>query len=178
MNTLRTIFAAAAILTAASAFAAPQSLQSESGGTGQVVITSGNSATITNTAPGDYGLVITNANLKKFVKGKTSCKPLSVVDYSFVSSGAVAGGAPRFSIPIDTNGDCAEDGFAFIDVNSCNGASLVSTESSTCKVYFGSQVFDNWDAFAAANPTYSALGWAFIISDQPGNYVLSNIDVK
>lgn len=174
--THKLIGAAALVALTSSVWAGePQSLQKE--GNGDVVITSGNSATITND-PGEYGLVITNANLKKLVKGKVSSKPIGKVDYSFVSTGAVAGGAPRFSIPIDTDGDGSENGFAFLDVNGCGGNSLVSTESATCSVFFNSETFANWDAFVATYPNYQALGWAFIIADQPGAYIISNIDVK
>jgi hypothetical protein len=179
MNSLtRTLIGTAALMTftAGSAWAAePQSLQKE--GTGEVVITSGNSATITND-PGEYGLVITKSNYGKLVKGRPSSRLIGDADFSFVSSGTVTGGAPRFSIPIDTNGDGSEDGYAFLDVNGCNGSTLVSTESATCKVYYTTEVFANWDAFVAAHPTYRVIGFPFIIADQAGRYVITNIDVK
>jgi hypothetical protein len=128
--------------------------------------------------PREYGLVITKSNNSRLGKGKLSSRPIGETDFSFVSSGTVTGGAPRFSIPIDTNGDGAEDGFAFLDVNGCNGATLVSTESATCMVFFNTEVFPDWDAFVAAHPTYRVIGYPFIIADQPGNYAITNIDVK
>lgn len=178
MNSLtRKLISTAALvaLSYGSAWAGePQSLQKQ--GTGDVVITSGNSATITND-PGEYGLVITKSNLNKFGKGNVSSRPIGKTDFSFVSSGDVAGGAPRFSIPIDANGDGTADGFAFLDVNGC-GSTFVSTESPTCTVYYNTETFPNWDAFVAAHPTYEVLGFPFIISDVAGRYVISNIDVK
>jgi len=179
----RTAVGIAALIAAGSIWAGePQSLQKE-GGTASpyagdnVTITSGNSATIVNGA-NEYGAVYTKANLIKYVKNKLPSTPIGKVSLSFVASGTVAGGAPRFSIPIDSNLDGTVDAYAFIDVNSCNGAGFVSTTSATCKVYYTSEVFDNWAAFVAAHPKYEMLGVPFIIADQPGTYVITSIDVK
>lgn len=156
------------------AHAEPQSLQKE--GTGDVVITSGNSARITNDVD-EYGLVLTKSNLMRLDRGKLSSRLIGDSEFSFTSSGTVAGGAPRFSIPIDINNDGQYDGFAFLDVNGC-GSPTVSTASSTCTVYFNSEVFANWAAFVQAHPTYRVLGFPFVIADQPGDYFLTDIDVK
>jgi hypothetical protein len=186
MNLLASIsrtVAGAACLALACGFAQaePQSLAKDPAATGDVTITSGNSARIVNDLlPGglsEYGLVITRSNLIRLSKDKLTSRPLSHVRFSFDSSGTVAGGAPRFSIPIDTNGDGNWDGFAFLDVNNC-GSTFVSTESSTCKVFYTTEVHDNWAAFAAAHPTYRVLGFPFVIADQPGDYFIYNIDVK
>ena len=152
----------------------PQSLQTE--GTGTVTVTSGSSVRIVNDA-NEYGAAYTKSNLIKYEKNKPSTRLIGQVDYSFSSSGSVAGGAPRFSIPIDINDDGSVDGYAFLDVNGCN-STTVSTESSTCTVFFNSEVFSNWDAFVAAHPTYTVASVPFIIADQPGDYFIYDIDVK
>ena len=140
-------------------------------GTGVVDITGPNSATLANDA-GEYSGV--------YLASKSqSGKPIGSVSFSFTSSGDVAGGAPRFSIPIDTDGNSTVDGYAFLDVNGC-GSSTVSTDSATCTVYFGNETFANWAAFATAHPTYRIAPGSipFIIADQPGNYVITGIDLR
>jgi hypothetical protein len=61
-----------------------------------------------------------------------SGKYLAEVDFSFTAAGSIAGGAPRFSIPVDTDGDHVVEFYAFGDRNGCAGASLVTTEGTTC----------------------------------------------
>ena len=146
-------------------------------GTGTVTITGVDSATIVNDA-GEYGGVYINAK-------NHGNKPLNAVSFSFVSTGDVAGGAPRFSIPIDTGGGRGSvEGYAFLDAAGCGGASnvatTVSTDSLTCAVNFNSVDYANWDTFAAANPTYRIAAGAipFIISDQPGSYAVNSIDLR
>jgi hypothetical protein len=150
-------------------------------GTGVVTITSVDSATIAN-GDGQYGGVYINAK-------NQGNKPLSAVGFSFVSTGDVAGGAPRFSIPIDTNGVRGTvEGYAFLDAAGCGAtvgpntavSTTVSTSSGSCAVNFQSVDYANWDAFAAANPTYRIAAGAvpFIIADQPGNYTVSSIDLR
>jgi hypothetical protein len=112
-----------------------------------------------------------------------SAKPPSQVTFSFTSSGDVTGGAPRFSWPIDINGDGTVDGYAFMDVNGC-GSTVVSSASPTCTTYCGPETFPNWAAFAAAHPTYRSAPGAipFIIADGhsgPGSvYVVSHIVLR
>jgi hypothetical protein len=150
-------------------------------GTGTVTITGPDSATIVNGA-GQYGGVYINSKSHNGM-------PLSAVNFSFVSTGDVAGGAPRFSIPIDTDGiGGTVEGYAFLDAAGCGAtvgpnstvSTTVSTQSSTCAVNFQGVDYANWDAFAAANPTYRTAQGAvpFIIADQPGNYVVSSIDLR
>ncbi len=104
------------------------------------------------------------------------------VKVGFVASAdsTVAGGAPRFSLPIDTNHNGTWDLFAFIDINSCAGDHWVSTENPVCSVYVGSEHFANWAALAAGHPTWRMARHQrlFIIADAPGHYVLSNIDLR
>jgi len=166
---------AAALAVASPASAAP-TLQTF--GTGGVTINSG-TVTIVNET-GEYGGV--------YLKSRsTGGKKLAAVDFSFTSTGDATGGAPRFSVPIDTDLDGSTDnGYAFIDVNNCGGSSNVSTSVSTdnlnCQVFFNNEItgYANWDAFAAAHPTWriDPSGIPFVIADAEGNYVVSNIVLR
>ncbi len=122
-----------------------------------------------------------------FINSKSlSGKPLSEVVVSFVSTGDVAGGAPRFSIPIDTDGvGGTVEGYAFLDAAGCGGVSgqttEVSTSSSICHVNFLSVDYANWAAFADVNPTYRIAPGAipFIIADgSTGSYAVEGIDLR
>lgn len=155
-----------------SASASPNKLKTF--GTGEVTITSADSATIVNGA-GEYGGVYINSK-------KHSGKPLRAVSFSFESTGDVAGGAPRFSIPIDTDGvGGTVEGYAFLDVLGCGySVGTVSTSLSNCHVNFMSVDYANWDALAAAFPTARIAPGSipFIIADQPGNYAVNSIDLR
>ncbi|HET8786697.1 MAG TPA: hypothetical protein VFM38_13745 [Candidatus Limnocylindrales bacterium] len=141
-------------------------------GTGQVSI-SGGTATI-NTDPGEYGGVYLRSR-------SLSAKPLRAVHVSFRSSGDTGGGAPRFSIPLNTGHTESVAPYAFLDVNGCGGP-LVSTDAANCQVFinFNGESFANWDALVAAHPTWRVKsgGIPFIIADAPGHYVVSNIDLR
>jgi hypothetical protein len=160
----------AMLFVAPLAQAAPNKLQTF--GTGDVAAT-GDAATINND-PGEYGGV--------YLKSRSQSAKLTEVAFSFTSSGDVAGGAPRFSIPIDTdNNGSTDNGYAFLDVLNC-GSNVVSTDSANCQVFFNNEItgYANWAAFAAAHPTWRIApgGIPFIISDQPGNYVVNNIVLR
>jgi hypothetical protein len=139
-------------------------------------IGNGKSVHLVGTATGFAGI---------FFNGKsTQGKAPADVDYSFDYTGQQNGGAPRFSIPIDENGDGVvgeDEGYAFLDANGCGlvGSGTVSTESATCTVFHEAAVYPNWDAFAA---TAATNGWTvakkdvpFVISDVPSDVVVSNI---
>jgi hypothetical protein len=144
-------------------------------GTGTVTITGTDSATIVN-ASGQFGGV--------YIQSKSqSGNLLNAVIFSFVSTGDVTGGAPRFSIPINTDGGGGSvAGYAFIDAAGCQGtsnvATTVSTSSSNCHVNFLSVDYPNWAALAAAMPTarVSQGHFPFIIADgSAGSYAVSSI---
>ena len=175
MKRIAIMLATVASLTIAtgSVFAGSTTLQTF--GTGTVVIgQDGDSVTIANDA-GEYGGV--------YVKSKSQGgKLLSEVAFSFTNTGIVAGGAPRFSLPIDTDGKGKTvEGYAFIDVNSC-GTNDVNTANSACQVYFDTepQPYANWAAFAAAHPTWRTAPGAipFIIADVAGSYSVDNIVLR
>lgn len=123
---------------------------------------------------GQYGGVYLNSK-------SNSGKAIGDVSFSFTAGGSIEGGAPRFSLPINATGtDNSVEYYAFIDRNSCGGAALVSTDSATCVVYAGIEVFTNWAAFAAAHPTYRIAPGSipFMISDVPGTYVVSDFVLR
>ena len=155
----------AALTLAGTSGAAPRG-QLRTFGTGEVT-TAGNSATIVIDV-GEFGGVFEQSTGQQ---GKL----LRDAVFAFTSRGDVAGGAPRFSIPIndglfDPNGD-----YAFIDAAGCgatvgdnpgNSATLVSTQNPACHVNFHGVDYANWAAFATANPTFRiAKSTPFIIAD-------------
>jgi hypothetical protein len=147
-------------------------------GTGTVTLTGPDSATIVLATGSQYGGVFVNAK-------NQGNKPLNAVNFSFVSTGFEAGGAPRFSIPINTSGGGSSvAGYAFIDALGCGGSPgatvTVSTNSLTCGVNFQSVEYTNWATFAADFPSYRIAAGAitFIIADgTAGSYAVSNIDL-
>jgi opacity protein-like surface antigen len=105
-------------------------------------------------------------------------KHVGDVTFSFDSSGTVAGGAPRFSIPVDASGDKVTDFYAFLDVNGCGGNTHVSTTNATCTAYAGAETFTNWAALVTAHPGWKISDIPFVIADQPGTYVVWNIVLR
>ena len=123
---------------------------------------------------GQYGGVYVNSK-------SNSGKAIGDVSFSFTATEDFGGGAPRFSLPINATGtDNSVAYYAFVDRTSCGEAALVSTDSATCVVYAGSEAFANWAAFVAAHPTYRIAPGTipFMISDAPGTYVVSDIDLR
>ena len=141
-------------------------------GSGSVSV-SGDTARINNGSDEYGGVYLRSRSL--------SSKPLRAVHISFRSTGDTAGGAPRFSIPLNTGHKESTPPYAFLDVNNC-GTNLVSTDRSDCKVFlnFSDESFANWDALVARHPSWriKAGGIPFIIADQPGSYRVTNIDLR
>lgn len=147
-------------------------------GTGDVSVTKDGQVSIVNDT-GEYGGV--------YLKNHPS-KRLDKVHFSFLSNGDVQGGAPRFSIAIDTDGNRkTTEGYAFMDVANCGGTvgdnpdldiTQVSTDNENCRVFFGSGAWDNWAAFVAANPTWrTSHDQAFVIADVEGSYHVWNVRI-
>jgi hypothetical protein len=171
MRRLAPLFALIAIVVIAiPATAAPKS-KLQIFGTGGVTLEGSNAATLVNDT-GEYSGV--------YLKAKNGARRVRSVSFSFDYTGDIAGGAPRFSIPIDTNHDRTVDGYAFLDAINCGDTGTVSTTDANCKVFFQAETFDNWAAFAAAHPKYRIPPRAipFVIADQPGTYEISNIDLR
>jgi hypothetical protein len=146
-------------------------------------LNSADSATIDTTAGGDAGVFLTNG------KG-TGGSTLASVDFSFTYfcanttdlTSCVGGGAPRWSIPINTGGDPkdTQEVYAFLDANGCGDDGVVSTTEADCSVTLNTGgSWTSWDAFAAANPTYTiASALPFVIADVPtgGQIVVSDLN--
>lgn len=145
-------------------------------GDGEVTVV-GSSASLVND-DGEYsGVYIKPRKLNKLMKAP-GARRLANIHFSFKSHGNTGGGAPRFSIPLNTG--TGETPYAFLDVNGC-GTNVVSTDDDTCRVFINTGgEFDNWDALVAAHPTWrirTKVAVPFIIADVPGTYILSNIDL-
>jgi hypothetical protein len=152
-------------------------------------------ATVTVGADGDSATIVLTAGTQDggvYVNAKNQGnKLLGAVSFSFTSTGDVAGGAPRFSIPINTGGDSSSvAGYAFLDAANCGAtvgpnttvSTTVSTDNPNCKVFFGTSIsgYPNWAMFASQNPTYRIAAGAipFIIADgTTGSYAVSSIQL-
>ena len=172
MITKRKLVSPAIALVALAAFAgvasaAPYGLQKF--GDGDVTITA-TGAKLVNQGSEYSGVYVKSKGLNN--------KPLGDIHVSFKSIGFVAGGAPRFSIPLSTG-----DGvYAFLDVNNCGNIGVVSSDDDTCRVFINTgESFDNWDAMVAQNPSWrvSKTAIPFIIADgTPGSYEVTDIDLR
>jgi hypothetical protein len=114
-----------------------------------------------------------------------SVEDVSDVSFAYSCANAatncVTGGSPRLSIPIDTNADGTTEGYAFIDAANCGQTGDPSgLVDLSCPVAFGSTVYADWAAFAAANPTYRIATDAlpFVIVDQPFLGSVSNVQLQ
>lgn len=129
-----------------------------------------NGATLDTTSGGYAGVYYTNG---KSFNGST----LGSVDFSFDyrcqpsntdTTTCVGGGAPRWSIPISTDANTkTTEVYAFLDAANCGSTGTVSTNLASCPVFLNSgPSFANWNAFAAAQPTYTISGsYPFVIAD-------------
>jgi hypothetical protein len=145
-------------------------------------LNSASSATLDTTQGSDAGVYFSNAK-------STNGTPLAAVDFSFTyfcavttdQTSCVSGGAPRWSIPISTDGNSkTTEGYAFLDAPNCGDTGTVSTADKTCPVFFDSESFANWDDFAAAHPDYTISGDApFVIADVAtgGPIIISDVSV-
>ena len=105
-----------------------------------------------NTDPNDNyaGVYVGNSKLEGRLLG-------DVDKLAFRYTGSpVVGGSPRFSIPIDQNGDGTTEGYAFVDAVGCSdgAGTVVVIGNASCLVSYGATTYSSWAAFVAANPTY------------------------
>ena len=156
-------------MTAVAAFAGGGKLKCFADSPATCTLNSAVSATIDTTRGGDAGVYLTNG---KSMNGAL----LASVDFSFTYfcanttdlTACTGGGAARWSIPISTDGNTkTTESYAFIDAASCGNTGTVSTTLASCPVFLNTGgSWANWDAFAAANPTYTiSSALPFIISD-------------
>ena len=146
-----TALALSALVLPAAAFASKGSLLQKFGA-GEVTIQA-SSATIKND-PGEWGGVYSKDSLKK--------SKLNQVTFKFTTDGGVQGGAPRWSIPIDTtptNADQHADDYAFLDAANCGAkvgtndakvVTVVSTDNPNCKVFLDTR---SWETGRRSRPT-------------------------
>jgi hypothetical protein len=102
----------------------------------------------------------------------------SVTQLSFSYTGTATAGSPRFSLPIDTDGDNATDFYAFVGAYYCNdGAGLVDAiNDATCTIYAGSENFANWAEMVTAHPTWTITDdYAFIVADDAGSWTVGGV---
>ena len=140
-----------------------------------------NTVTLDTSSGGFAGAFFTNSkNISATSLGGVTFSFQYNCDPSDDSTTCVGGGSPRWSIPIDKNGDNKTDGYAFIDAAGCGSTGAVSTASSSCHVNFDSIDYANWATFASTNPTYK-IGNAlpFVITDttEPGTTLIFAINI-
>lgn len=136
-------------------------------------------ATLDNTdgdVDGSYsGVYVENSNMYGALLS-------DVTQLSFNYTGEATAGAPRYSIPVDTNNDEITDGYLFVSAYYCNdGAGFVDViNDTTCTIYtnFSAESFDNWADLIATHPTWSVSNdgaYVFIIADEPGTWTVSGV---
>lgn len=131
---------------------------SEGSGNG-VCVRKGNSFTLTNPEAGDYsGVYVENQNL--------AGQLVRDLDLTYTYSGTVGGGSPRFSVPLSTGG------YVYIDAAcDANADGVVNLQEPGCIIsdsngYYG---------LASAYTGTAGSSYAFIVADQPGTVVVSEI---
>jgi hypothetical protein len=148
---------------------------------GTCSVTAGGVATLNNTdgdPDGDYsGVYFQNSS-------SLGGKPLgTLAQLGFSYSGAPTAGSPRISLPIDTNNDGVTDFYAFIGAFYCNddtantGAGNVDAiNDSTCTIFAGPEVFDNWTDVLTTHPEWRVgKDLPFVIADDIGLWTISNV---
>jgi hypothetical protein len=160
------VVALVAVAAFAGVVSAAPSVSLTKSGTGEVAI-DGTGATLTNEA-GEYSGVYLKSR-------RLSDKPLADLDFSFDYEGSTAGGAPRLSIPLSTGS------YAFLDALNSGNNRTVSTTDANAQVFIntGGQ-YANWDAMVAAHPEWRMGSGKvpFVIADQPGTYIISDVDLR
>lgn len=130
-------------------------------------------AQLTNVPGGFSGVYLQNSN----VDGK---RITTVNQLGFRYTGVATAGAPRISLPIDTDADGDAEFYAFIAAFYCNdGAGLVDAiNDPTCTIFAGAEVFANWDALVAAHPEWRVSeNQTFVIADEPGTWTVTDVEL-
>jgi hypothetical protein len=129
--------------------------------------TSGTSATLA-VSNGQYAGVY----YKNTAVGNTPIGDVAAMSFAYTGE-PLAGGSPRFSIPIDEEpGATTAPLYAFIS----NGCDPNVVDAFVCEVNYGAGTYANWAAFAAAHSDFVLSNdIPFVIVDQPGNFVISKV---
>jgi hypothetical protein len=161
----------------------PNLLTCFSDGGGQCQIVGPNAAILNNNQGGVSGVYFPISRL-------TGKAVADVSGLSFDFTGTARGGAPRISVPIDTNGDGTTEFYEFVSAEFCPTTQTGHVSESTCMAFDTAHPsgYANWAAFAAANPgaTVAATDGGdptipFIIADVAGTepfvatWALSNV---
>jgi hypothetical protein len=143
------------------------------------------------TVQGNKAAIVVLPGQSAGVYRKADSKPISKVRFHMVSYGDVQGGAPRFSIALDTNGTPkSTENYAFLDAANCGGVvgdnpsfteTIVDTAAANCKVFINNATgdsFDNWAALVAAHPSWkTSKDPSFVIADTPGDYHIKDVSL-
>ena len=153
----------------------------DGGANGTCTLTGGGAVIDTtdgNTNPNDNyaGVYVGNSKLEGLLIGD-----VEKLSFSYAGS-PVVGGSPRFSIPIDEDGDGTTEAYAFVDAVGCNDGqgTVDAIGDASCLVSYGGVTYANWEAFATAKPAYRIASDAvtFIIVDQPGDFTITNVELR
>jgi hypothetical protein len=108
------------------------------------------------------------------VGGKTLSR-ISALEFTY-DGDAPGAGAPRFSLPVDTDGDGVTDAHVFIAAYYCNddAGHVDAINDPTCTMQLGGETFENWDALLTAHPDYIA-GDPVIVADETGTWTISDV---
>ncbi|MCX6396245.1 MAG: hypothetical protein NTV23_07145 [Propionibacteriales bacterium] len=131
---------------------------SEGSGNGTCV-RQGSSFTLTNPEPGDYsGVYVENQSLGGL--------PVRSLVLSYTYAGTVGGGSPRISVPL------AGGGYAYVDAAcDANLDGVVNLAEPGCIISDSNGFY----GLAADYTGVTGTSYAFIVADQPGTVVVSEI---
>ena len=141
------------------------------------------------TVQGNKAALVVLAGQHAGVYKNSDPKPISKVRFHMVSYGDVQGGAPRFSIALDTDNDkSTTESYAFLDAANCGGVvgdnptfaeTTIDTDAANCKVFINTGgEYDNWAALVAAHPNWkTSKDKSFVIADAPGDYHVKDISL-
>ena len=148
----------------------------------------GGTCTLTGNGPNGSALLVTNDSdpdgsyagvytNDRSIYGK-SLSSIGKLSFRFSGDPASAG-SPRFSVPIDTNGDGTTDVWAYISAFYCSdGSGNVSARNAGCQIFTsdGGQ-YAGLNALIAAYPgaTIANDNYVFVISDEPGSWTVSHV---
>lgn len=142
--------------------------------------TGANSATLNNIPAGRDGAYAGVYYAISHLQGKTIG---NVTSLGFTYTGSTAGaGAPRISLPVDTDGNGSTDTYLFIAAFHCNdGEGLVDAiHDTTCTIFYTGgpdSGYPNWAALVDAHPGFkvATTNLPFVIADEPGAWTVSSV---
>lgn len=142
---------------------------------GICTMTSANSATLNNVAAGPDGTYSGVYYQTSSLTGKTLAQ---VTSLGFDYTGEPTAGSPRISLPI--NGPEGASTYAFISALHCNNDAgrVDAINDTSCAIFVtggATSGYANWAAFAAAYPGWTVGTTPFVIADDVGAWMVSNV---